>query len=125
METVEKKVEANITIRKKKFQQAGVGFFVLNIIYGCLFFWLLPPFNLGWLAFATVVFLLILNGAGAYFIYKGGRKLTIIMSVLYGIRALHSCFRLYTGEAFMAVPYVLPCILITFYLLGRAAWGWR
>ncbi len=112
-------------VNEKKFQQAGIGFFVFNIIYFCLFFWLLPPFNLGWLAFVTVFFLFLLNGTGAYFIYKGGRKLALIMAVLYGARALHSFFRLYTEEAFMAVPYVLPCIVITFYLLGRAVWDWR
>ncbi len=125
METIEEMIDEGNLINKKKFQQAGIGFFALNIIYFCLFFGLLPPFNLGWLAFITAVILLLLNGAGAYFIYKCGRKLTLIMAVLYGARALHSCFRLYTGEAFMAVPYVLPCIVATFYLLGRAIWNWR
>jgi hypothetical protein len=125
METIEEMIDGSDLINKKKFQHAGIGFFILNIIYFCIFFWLLPPFNLGWLAFATVVFLLLLSGTGAYFIYKGGRKLALIMAVLYGVRVLHSCFRLYTEEAFMAVPYVLPCIVVTFYLLGRAIWGWR
>ena len=111
-------------INEKKFRQAGVGFFTLNIIYFCLFFWLLPPFNLGWLAFGIIVVLLLLNGSGAYFIYKGRRKLILVMAILYGVRALHSCFRLYTGEAFVAVPYVLPCIVITFYLLVRVLWDW-
>jgi len=125
MEMMEEMITEGKSVNNKKFQQAGIGFFTLNIIYFCLFFWLLPPFNLGWLAFATAVFLLLLNGTGAYFIYKGGRKLALIMAILYGARALHSFFRLYTEEAFMAVPYVLPCIVITFYLLGRAVWNWR
>ena len=125
MERTEETIDGGRPENNKKFQQAGIGFFVLNIIYFCIFFWLLPPFNLGWLAFVTVVFLLLLNVTGAYFIYKGGRKLALIMAVLYGVRALHSFFRLYTEEAFMAVPYVLPCIVITFYMLGRAVWGWR
>jgi hypothetical protein len=125
MEMMEERIAGGEPVNNKKFQQAGIGFFALNIIYFCIFFWLLPPFNLGWLAFATVVFLLLLNGTGAYYIYKGGRKLALIMAVLYGARALHSFFRLYTEEAFMAVPYVLPCIVITFYLLGRAVWDWR
>jgi hypothetical protein len=125
MEMMDEMIAGGKPVNNKKFQQAGVGFFTLNIIYFCLFFWLLPPFNLGWLAFLTVVFLLLLNGTGAYFIYKGGRTLALIMAVLYGARVLNSCFRLYTEEAFMAVPYVLPCIVMTFYMLGRAVWNWR
>ena len=28
------------------------------------------------------------------------------------------------GDAYPAVPYLLPCVVLTFYLLGRAAWDW-
>ena len=125
MELDKERVGLSDSLKKKKFQQAGIGFFVFNVIYFCMFFWLLPPFNLGWLALIIAFILLFLNVITAYYIYKCGRKLALIMIFIFGVRALHSCFRLYTGEAFMAVPYVLPFILATFYLLGRATWDWR
>ena len=29
------------------------------------------------------------------------------------------------GDVFPAVPYLLPCLILSFYLLGRAAWDWQ
>ncbi|CAI2717419.1 hypothetical protein [Nitrospina watsonii] len=110
----------------KKYRQAGWAFFVFNLLYVGMVYVFLPPFNLGVAEAAGYTALaLVLFGALSYFIYKGGKVLTVILIGLYGTRVVFSFYTLTTGEAFEAVPYVLPTTIAAFYMLCRAFWNWR
>ncbi len=109
----------------KKYRQAAWGFFILNLLYLVLVYVFLPPFNIGlWAALGYTVLALALFGTLSYFIYKGKKTLVVVLAALWAARALLSTYTLITGEAFAAVPYVLPTTLLSFYLLGRALWDW-
>ena len=58
------------------------------------------------------------------FILRGKKILVRILVLIYGGRAVFSIYSLINGGVFPAVPYLLPCLILTFYLLGRAAWDW-
>lgn len=108
-----------------KYRQAAYGFLALNLIYIVIFFVFLPPFNIELAkAAAYSISFVVLFGVLAFFVYKGYRKLAIVLAIIYGLRSAFSIYTLAAGEAFAAVPFVLPCLLLTFYLLGRAAWKW-
>ena len=51
-------------------------------------------------------------------------KTTMLLTVIYGARSAFSAYSLMDISTFQAVPYLLPCLLVTFYLLGRAGWDW-
>lgn len=108
----------------KKVHQAGYGFLVLNAIYLLLVYIFLPPFGLGASVYLYGAAFLLLTGVFSWFIYHNARKLTLVLAIIYGLRSLISIYTLIRGEAFVAVPYVLPCLLLTTYLLGRAVWDW-
>lgn len=108
----------------KKFRQAGYGFFALNMAYLVLVYAFLPPFNLGAKGFAYAGMYVLFMAALAHYVCRGFRKLTLVLAVIYGLRSAVSVYTLIRGEAFVAVPYVLPCLMITFYVLARAAWDW-
>lgn len=107
-----------------KYRQAGYGFLVLGLAYLVLVYIFLPPFNLGSSAFVYAGLYAALMGVLAWFIFRGSRGLTLVLAVIYAARSLVSIYTLIKGEAFVAVPYVLPCLLATFYVLGRAVWDW-
>lgn len=108
-----------------KYRQAGWAFFVLNLAYLGMVYVFLPPFNLGFAeAAGYTVLALVLFGALSYFIYKGSKILVIILIFLYALRVAGSIYTLATGQAFEAVPYVLPTTFITLLVLGRALWNW-
>ena len=108
----------------KKYHQAGLGFLVLNLLWFVLFYWFLPPFNLGLFAYMSATLYVMLVVVLARFLYKGARKLAFILAVIFGGRSIISIYTIVTGQAFMAVPFILPGNLLCFYLLGRAAWDW-
>ena len=109
----------------KKYRQAAWGFFILNLLYLILVYVFLPPFNIGlWPAVGYTVLALALFGTLSYFIYKGKKTLVVVLAALWAARALLSTYTLIMGEAFSAVPYVLPTTILSFYLLGRALWDW-
>lgn len=109
----------------KKYHQAAWGFFILNLIYIGLFYYFLPPFNIGiGAASGYTVLVLALFGTLSYFIYLGKKKFVVVLAALWAARVLLSGYALVTGEAFIAVPYVLPTTMLSFYLLGRALWDW-
>lgn len=109
----------------QKFHQAACGFLALNLVYLLLIYLFLPPFNLALPEAAGYTFLaLALFGVLSYFIYKGSKNLAVALAAIYSARSLWAAYTLTTGEAFAAVPYVLPCLLITVYLLGRPVWDW-
>jgi hypothetical protein len=110
----------------KKYRLAGYGFLALNVLYILIALWKLPPVDpamkktvyTGLLAF--VAFALILTP----FILRGKKLLVQVLVVIYGMRSVLSIYSLIGGEAFPAVPFLLPCVVVTCYLLGRAAWDW-
>lgn len=109
----------------KKYRLAGYGFLGLNLIYIAIFFVFIPPFFID-LAKGVLyaISFVVLFGALAVFVSMGYRKLAIVLAAIYALRSAFSIYTLVMGEAFAAVPFVLPCLLLTFYLLGRAAWNW-
>ncbi len=110
--------------RMKKYRLAGYGFLLLNLLYGFVAWWFLPPFNLGFTAIAYAAVYVILMGLLSGFIAKGRRGLVRVLAVLYGARSLFLIYSMIAGDTFAAVPYMLPCLLGSFYLLGRAGWNW-
>ncbi len=115
-------VESNL----KKYQLAGVSFLVLNVLYIIIAWWKMPPVDLamskmvygGFVVF--FIFVLILTPL----ILRGKRLLVQILAFIYGGRMIFSLYFLIGGDAYPAVPYLLACVVLMFYLLGRAAWDW-
>jgi hypothetical protein len=108
----------------RKFTQAGYGFLGLNIVYLVIAMIFIPPFNLGLSAILSLVAFLLLLGVLTYNLMKGKRRLAQALTVIYGARSTFSAYSLMDISTFEAVPYLLPCLLVTFYLLGRAGWDW-
>ena len=110
----------------KKYRLAGISFFILNMLYLLIALWKLPPVDpaisnvvySGLFVFVSIILIL------TPLILRGKRLLVQIMTVIYGGRAVYSIYSLIGGGMFPAVPYLLPCVILTFYLLGRAAWNW-
>ena len=115
-------VESNL----KKYRLAGVSFFVLNVLYIIIAWWKMPPVDLavskmvyaGFIVFFILVLIL------TPLILRGKRLLAQVLAFIYGGRMIFSLYFLIGGDAYPAVPYLLPCVVLTFYLLGRAAWDW-
>ena len=109
----------------KKYHQAAIGFVLLNVAYLTLSYWKVPSFDITPAkAAGYLVFLVIFIGALSVFIYRGSRKLVVVLAAIYAGRVLFSSYTLVMGTAFPLVPYVLPTTLIGFYLFGRALWNW-
>ena len=110
----------------KKYQLAGISFLVLNVLYIIIAWWKMPPVDLamskvvygGFVVFFILVLILI------PLILRGKRLLVQVLAFIYGGRMIFSLYFLIGGDAYPAVPYLLPCVVLTFYLLGRAAWDW-
>ena len=115
---------AKISNRSRKFKQAGYGFFVLNLIYLGVAMFFIPPFNLGLTALLSLAAFILLLGLLTYYLLKEKKRLAQILAIIYGARSGFTAYSLITGETFQAVPFFLPCLIITFYLLGRAGWDW-
>ena len=115
-------VERNL----KKYRLAGVSFLVLNVLYIIIAWWKMPPVDLamsrvvygGFIMFLVLVLIL------TPLILRGKKILVQVLTFIYGWRAVFSIYSLIGGDVFPAVPYLLPCVIFTFYLLGRAAWDW-
>ena len=115
---------AKISNRSRKFRQAGYGFFVLNLIYLGVAMFFIPPFNLGLTALLSLAAFILLLGLLTYYLLKEKKRLAQTLAIIYGARSGFTAYSLITGETFQAVPFFLPCLIITFYLLGRAGWDW-
>ena len=110
----------------KKYQLAGISFLVLNVLYIIIAWWKMPPVDLamskvvygGFVVFFILVLILM------PLILRGKRLLVQVLAFIYGGRMIFSLYFLVGGDAYPAVPYLLPCVVLTFYLLGRAAWDW-
>ena len=125
MEDKNSQLTQTIDARTQKFAHAGYGFLGLNLVYLVVAMIFIPPFNLGVSAILSLVAFLILLGMLTYYLLKGKKRLAQALAVIFGARFLFSAYSLTDESTFQAVPYLLPCLLLTFYLLGRAAWDWR
>jgi len=110
----------------KKYQLAGISFLVLNVLYIIIAWWKMPPVDLamskvvygGFVVFFILVLILI------PLILRGKRLLVQVLAFIYGGRIVFSLYFLIGGDTYPAVSYLLPCVVLTFYLLGRAVWDW-
>ena len=110
----------------KKYRLAGISFLVLNVLYIIIAWWKMPPVDLamskivygGFVVFFILVLIL------TPLIARGKRLLVKVLAFIYGGRMIFSLYFLVGGDAYPAVPYLLPCVVLTFYLLGRATWDW-
>lgn len=107
-----------------KYQAAAYGFFGLNLVYAGLAWEFMPPFmksfpkEIFWTGFMLLILLL------TVFIYKGKKRLVQILAVIYALRSVGAGALLITGKSIPGVPYFLPCLILAFYILGRAGWEW-
>ncbi len=124
MENEESQLPESPDLRARKFIHAGYGFLGLNLAYLVIAMIFIPPFNLGLTAILSLAAFILLLGVLTYYLLKGKRRLAQILAVIYGLRSAFSAYSLMDVSTFQAVPYLLPCLLITFYLLGRAGWDW-
>jgi hypothetical protein len=108
----------------RKFTQAGYGFLGLNVIYLSIAMYFIPPFNLGLTAVLSLVAFVLLLGVLTYYLLKGKKRLAQVLAVIFGLRSGFAAYSLMDVSTFPGVPYLLPCLLITLYLLGRAGWDW-
>jgi len=113
-----------LDLRTRKFIHAGYGFLGLNLVYLAIAMSFIPPFNLGLSAILSLVAFVLLLGLLTYYLLKGKKMLAQVLAVIFGFRSLFSAYSLMDVSTFQAVPYLLPCLLLTFYLLGRAGWDW-
>lgn len=116
--------EGGLGPRQKKFRLAGYGFLFFNLLYLLLARIFLPPFHIGLSAILSVVAVMAVVVLLSVYICRGRKRLVQVLALVYGARALLAGYTLIGGETFMAVPYFIPCLLATFYLLGRAGWDW-
>ena len=110
----------------KKYRLAGISFLVLNVLYIIIAWWKMPPVDLAMSKVVyvglTVFFILVLILTPL--ILRGKKLLVQVLAFIYGGRMIFSLYFLIGGDAYPAVSYLLPCVVLTFYLLGRAAWDW-
>lgn len=132
--------------RNAKYHHAAYAYVIIGIAYLVVFYATMPPHDLSGIMedfinenmpglgrlLQGADYNLLVNslavGAGtlflglSYFIYKGFRVLTIALTVIYGIRFILATNAFFSEDIFVAIPYILPLITITFYMLARAAW---
>ena len=115
-----------VELNLKKYQLAGISFLVLNVLYIIIAWWKMPPVDIAMskAVYGGFVVLFILVLILIPLILRGKRLLVQVLAFIYGGRMIFSLYFLIGGDAYPAVPYLLPCVVLTFYLLGRAAWDW-
>jgi hypothetical protein len=125
MENEDSQSTETLDLGARNFTQAGYGFLGLNLAYLAIAMFFIPPFNLGLSAVLSLVAFLLLLSVLTYYLLKGKKRLAQVLAIVYGARSIFSAYSMTDVSTFQAVPYLLPCLLVTFYLLGRAGWGWR
>lgn len=110
----------------KKYRLAGFGFLALNVLYLLIVWWKLPPLDVATqkVVYAGLSAFVILALILTPLILRGKRLLVQVLAVIFGGRATFSIYSLFGEGVFPLVPFLLPCVILTFYLLGRAAWNW-
>ncbi len=110
--------------RARKFKQAGYGFLVMNLVYLVVVVKFIPALNFDVSALLSFLAYVLLLGFLTYYILQKKKLLTQVLAVIYAGRSGNAIYFLLGDNIFPAVPFFLPCLLITFYLLGRAGWDW-
>jgi hypothetical protein len=110
--------------RARKFKQAGYGFLIMNLIYLVIVVQFIPALNFDMSALLSFLAYVLFMGLLTYYLLQKKKLLTQILAVIYAGRSGNAIYFLLGDNIFPAVPYFLPCLLITFYLLGRAGWDW-
>ena len=110
--------------RARKFKQAGYGFLIMNLIYLVVVVKFIPALNFDMSALLSFLAYVLFMGLLTYYLLQQKKLLTQILAVIYAGRSGNAIYFLLGDNIFPAVPYFLPCLLITFYLLGRAGWDW-
>ena len=113
-----------VNLKSRKFIHAGYGFLGVNIIYLAIAMYFIPPFNLGLTAVFSLVAFVLLLGVLTYYLLQGKKRLAQVLAVIFGLRSIFTAYSLMDVSTFQGVPFLLPCLLVTFYLLGRAGWDW-
>ncbi len=109
----------------KKYHQAAYTYIIMGIVYMTVFYTTMPShyFSLAVKILIPLVGTLLMGLS--WFVYKGYRTFTIVLTVIYAIRSMVAAGAMIAGDNYVAVSYVIPILLFTFYMLGRAAWDWR
>jgi hypothetical protein len=110
--------------RARKFKQAGYGFFMMNLIYLVVVVKFIPALNFDVSAVLSFLAYVLLLGFLTYYLLQEKKLLTQILALIYAGRSGNAIYFLLGDNIFPAVPFFLPCLLITFYMLGRAGWDW-
>jgi len=115
-----------INTELNKYHQAGWGFFIINLVYLVLFYFFPPPFEPELFEkIILTILLVVLIGYLSRLIFKGYRKVIITLAVIYAFRFfVVLTFTLMSDQIIDSAPYVLTCLVLTFYILGRAVWNW-
>lgn len=97
----------------------------MGVAYLVVFFYTMPPHDFGVRVKTIVPVVGLLFMALSWFIYHGYRKVVLVLAVIYAMRSIAAASALLFGKGFVAVQYVLPLLIVTFFMLGRAAWDWK
>ncbi len=111
-------------IGSSKYILAAWGFLALNGLYPVWAFVFMPQIKLDLNSLFYVVVYLGLIGTLALFVARGKKQLTQVLAILFGARSLNSTYLIISGTALAGVQYLIPFMIICFYLLGRACWDW-
>ena len=96
----------------------------MNLIYLVVVVKFIPALNFDMSALLSFLAYVLFMGLLTYYLLQEKKTLTKILAVIYAGRSGNAIYFLLGDNIFPAVPYFLPCLLITFYLLGRAGWDW-
>ena len=107
-----------------KYIFAGWGFLALNGLYPVWIFVFMPQIKLDLISLLYAAIYLALIGTLALFVARGKRRLTQVLAILFGARSLNSTYLITSGTALVGVQYLIPFMILCFYLLGRACWDW-
>jgi hypothetical protein len=110
--------------RERKFKHAGYGFLIMNLVYLVVVVKFIPALNFDMSALLSFLAYVLFMGFLTYYLLQKKKLLTQILAFIYAGRSGNAIYFLLGDNIFPAVPYFLPCLLITFYLLGRAGWDW-
>jgi len=110
--------------RARKFKQAGYGFLMMNLIYLVVVVTFIPALNFDVSALLSFIAYALLLAFLTYYLLQEKKLMTQILALIYAGRSGNAIYFLLGDNIFPAVPFFLPCLLITFYMLGRAGWDW-
>jgi len=110
--------------RRRKFKQAGYGFLMMNLIYLVVVVTFIPALNFDVSALLSFIAYALLLAFLTYYLLQEKKLMTQILALIYAGRSGNAIYFLLSDNIFPAVPFFLPCLLITFYMLGRAGWDW-